>query len=261
MQRKRPAGIRGGPSCRARRGAYFFLSSFLSPSSRPPCPPPSRRPRGCAAPSRRRRRRGRARPRPPPSACFLVVLDLRLRHDRRRDHRIELAARHDRHARRELERRDVDRMADVELDRSTSMNSGRSFGRHEMSSSVSHVADDRAGDLHRRRDLAVRRSAAAPSCGSCGSRRRAGSRRAGSRCLNGCICTSRSSTFVAAPSSFIVRIDAWNASLRSAWKSALWSSSIGVGRDRAAVDDAGRLAGAAHAAASRRGLRWCAEMR
>ena len=47
--------------------------------------------------------------------------------------------------------------------------------------------------------------------------------------LNGCICTSRSSTFVAAPSSFIVRIDAWNASLRSAWNSALWSSSIGCG--------------------------------
>ncbi len=46
---------------------------------------------------------------------------------------------------------------------------------------------------------------------------------------NGCICTSRSSTLVAAPSSFIVRIDAWNASVRNAWNSALWSSSIGVG--------------------------------
>ncbi len=46
---------------------------------------------------------------------------------------------------------------------------------------------------------------------------------------NGCICTSRSSTRCVAPSSLIDRIDAWNASDLSAWTSALWSSSIGVG--------------------------------
>ena len=40
-------------------------------------------------------------------------------------------------------------------DRSTSMNSGRSFGRHGDLDLGRDVADDRAGQLDRRRDLAV----------------------------------------------------------------------------------------------------------
>ena len=108
------------------------------------------------------------------------------------------------------------------------MNSGRSFGRQLMSSSVAMwlmmaPASFTAGD-----------SSALTKCsGTFMWIFLFSSMRWKSTCrisfLNGCIWTSRSSTLVAAPSSFIVRIDAWNASLRSAWNSALWSSSIGCG--------------------------------
>ena len=120
-QRKRPAGMRAaGPVPDAATVcAYFF---FRRPCRRiPSCRRPSRRP-----PSRRRGLAAGTGARAGGSRCggcggfgfggsgFGDFLDLRLRHDGGGDHRIELAARHHGDARRELQRRDVHRMADVE---------------------------------------------------------------------------------------------------------------------------------------------------
>ena len=108
------------------------------------------------------------------------------------------------------------------------MNSGRSLGRHEMSTSVVTwltiaPLSFTAGEI----------SPLMKCSGTFMWILRFSSTRWKSTCRislrNGCICTSRRRTLVAAPSSFMVRIDEWNASLRNAWKSALWSSSIGVG--------------------------------
>ena len=109
------------------------------------------------------------------------------------------------------------------------MNSGRSFGRQAMSSLVDDVADDRAADALTAGDT----SAFTKCSGTFMWIFLFASTRWKSMCRTcwryGCICTSRSSTSCAAPPSFIVRIEAWKASFLSAWISALWSSSIGVG--------------------------------
>ena len=157
---KRPAGGAARRAFDRRRAAatYFFLSSLpCRPSSRPSCRRPSRRPWLPASPRRPLRAAAGAAAAAASAAAAgsSSVSTMRLRHDRRRDDRIELAARHDRHARRQLERRHVERVADVEL-RQVDLDELRQVLRQARDVELGHhVADDRAVDLHRRRDLGV----------------------------------------------------------------------------------------------------------
>ena len=148
---KRLAAAAAPASPAARRSGYFFLSSFLPSFLSPPfASPPSRRGLRVGA---RAARRGRRRLRP--ARGFLGLGD-DLRHDGRRDHRVLAAASTTRRRPSgSFSVRHVQRVADRRAsDRSTSMNSGRSFGRHAMSSSVITWLTIAPLHLHGRRLLA-----------------------------------------------------------------------------------------------------------
>src|SRR5260221_1658028 len=81
---------------------------------------------------------------------FFVGFDLRARHDRRGDHGIELAALHDGDARRQLHRRDVQRVADFQRGQ-IDLDEPRKVLRQAGDVQVRrHVADDRRRQLHGR---------------------------------------------------------------------------------------------------------------
>ena len=151
---------RGGPSCRSDAKAYFFFlsslpesfsffsppfsSGFASATGAAPGAP------GATAAARDRPFRGRGG-----FGGGDFFLDVRLRHDGGRNDRIDLAAHDDRHAGGQLQRRHVDRVADVER-RQVDLDEFRQVLRQARDVElVRHVAHDGARFLDRWRDLAV----------------------------------------------------------------------------------------------------------
>ena len=243
---------RGGPSCRRRR--QWALTSSCRPCRIPSCRRPSRRHPSRRRPWRRRQAPHRAR-RP------------RRRRPRLRRQRLRWPPRPAPSARRRTATTgsSLPRVTTVtpggscsadtctewptsSVDRSTVMNSGRSFGRQEMSSSVSTwltIAPDTftAGEF----------SPLAKCSGTFMWILRFSSMRWKSTCrisfLNGCICTSRSSTFVTAPSRLHAEDRRVERLVAQRVEERVVVELDRLRRGGAAVDDAGRLAGAAHAAA------------
>ena len=269
-----PASEKGPPGCARRALSRKRRQCALTSSCRPclsflacrlpSCRRPSLRPAFASAAGARLALPRRAAAGTSASARLRLPTassTLRLRHDGRRDHRIELAARHHDDARRELQRRHVHRMADVERRAGRpSMNSGRSFGRHEMSSSVITwltIAPDTftAGEI----------SPLTKCSGTFMWILRFSSTRWKSTCrisfLNGCICTSRSSTFV----DVAVELHASGSTRGTPRCAARGRARCGRARSAAARRRRRRRCRApcrrGACGGSRRGLRSCAEMR
>ena len=114
-QRKGPPAMRAaGRSSRRAAATYFFLSSLPAFFVLLVAALLVRARRRASRPAAAARRGAAAAAAASAAASSSVGLDLRLRDDRGRDHRIGLPCVTTRHARRQLERRDVDRVADVE---------------------------------------------------------------------------------------------------------------------------------------------------
>ena len=163
-QQKGPPDVRGGPCCRGNGRLLLLLVvlagvllllvallALLALVARGFCRLALGR---CSARSGDGARRSRA-------FCarhgfrFDHFLDHGLRHDRRGHDGIELAAHDERDARRQLQRRYVDRVADVERSEIDLDEFGQVLRQARDVELVQHVRDDRAGELDRRRRLGI----------------------------------------------------------------------------------------------------------